>query len=54
MQIANPFAHLIQQFGGPERDPVKFVGLNRLVHAYSMLRCRLDITHIFAMPWGFV
>lgn len=26
MQVADPFAHLIQQPGGPGRDPVGFVG----------------------------
>ncbi len=46
MEVANAFAHYIRQLGGPWRDPVGFVGSVKPVHAYKILRYRLDIKHM--------
>lgn len=48
MQVANPFAHLIQQLGVPGRDPVGFVGFVEPVCASSLVCYRLDLRNF----WG--
>ena len=47
MQVANPFAHLIEQLDGSGRDPVRFVRSVIPVHAYSMMLYRIDFKHFF-------
>ena len=47
MQVANPFAYLIEQLDGPGRDPVRFVRSVMPVHASRMLLCRIDFKHFF-------
>jgi hypothetical protein len=54
VQVANPFAHLIEQLGGPGRYLVRFVGSVMPVYASSMMRYRIDFKHFFGMPCGFV
>jgi hypothetical protein len=54
MQAANPFAHLIQQPGGPGRNPVRFVGFVMPVFARSKMRYGIDFKHILGMPCDFV
>ena len=54
MQVANAFAHLIEQLDGPGRYPVRFVRSVVPVHAYSMMLYRIDIKHFLGMSCDFV
>ena len=47
MQVATPFAHLIEQLDGSGRDPVRFVRSVMPVHASRMMLCRIDFKHFF-------
>ena len=54
MQVANPFAYLIEQLDGPGRDPVRFVISVIPVHTSSMMLYRIDFKHFFWVPCDFV
>lgn len=43
----NPFAHPIDQPGGPGTCPVRFIGSAMPVSAPSIKRCRIDFKHFF-------
>ena len=50
MQVANPFAHLIEQLDGPGKYPVRFVRSVVSVHASSTMLYRIDFKHFFWTP----
>src|SRR3990167_9882524 len=54
VQVANPFAHLIEQLDGPGRYPVRFVRSVIPVHTSSMMLYRIDFKHFFWVPCDFV
>ena len=54
MQVANPFAHLIELLDGSGRDPVRFVRSVIPVHTFSMMLYRIDFKHFFWVPCDFV
>ena len=54
VQVANPFAHLIDQLDRPGRYPIKFVGSDTPVHISSIMRYRIDFKHFWGVPCDFV
>lgn len=50
MQVANPFAHLIEQLDGPGRVPIGFIGFGKSVHVYRFCGYVIDFKGFMGHP----